>query len=99
MVCLMRFSRIGATEGSKHITKYGGLAGYSNTDDFAAMAEKYGDIPIDEGRTQEGTAGQTLGKPIENIMNIFDIRLRAKPAGYRNATLKTPGQIKSSRNC
>jgi len=87
------FTDWGKPEGSKHITKIRqGLAGYSNTDDFAAMAEKYGDIPIDEGvEHRKAQPGKPWGKPIENIMNIFDIRLRAKNLpGYRKRNTEDP---------
>lgn len=78
------FTDWGKPEGSRHITHIrAGLSGYSNTDDYLAMRDKYGDISDDVGH-KKAQPGKPWAKPIENIMNIFDTRLKAKNLpGYR----------------
>ena len=89
----------GKPEGSKHITHIRhGLSGYSSTDDFLAMQDKFGDIPLDEVAHRKAQAGKPWAKPIENIMNIFDTRLKAKNLpGYRKRDPNDPWKNKEQQ--
>ena len=93
------FTDWGKPEGAKHITHIrAGLSGYSSADDFLAMQEKFGDIPLDEVAHRKAQAGKPWAKPIENIMNIFDIRLRAKNLpGYRKRDASDPWRNKEQQ--
>lgn len=75
----------GKPEGAKHITHIRqGLSGLSATGDFIAMSDKYGDVTDDTVEHRKAQPGKPWMKPIENIMNLIEMRLRAKNLpGYR----------------
>ncbi len=76
------FTDWGKPEGSKHIAGIlKRLSGHVQTGDYAAMAERFGDMTSDDMEHRKAQPGKPWMKPIENIMNILDTMMEARFVG------------------
>jgi hypothetical protein len=81
------FTDWGKPELSKHTARIlKGLSALSRPGDFSTMQDKFGDVPDidDEVDHRKAQPGKPWKKPIENVMNLIEVRLRDKHLpGYR----------------
>jgi hypothetical protein len=88
------FTDWGKPELSKHIAHIReGMSAIAHTGDFVEMMDKYGGMDCPGHRKAQ--PGKPWGKPIENIMNLIDIRMKAKNLpGFRKRDPKDPWRNK-----